>query len=271
MAGQSSHALVTGGASGIGAAAARRLAADGRTIIVTDLEGRAEDGQAVVDQIRAAGNAAEFRDLDVTDGVAIDTVFDEFRSAGASIDVLVTSAGVDTHPASVDRTPLSHLPIEQFEFVLDVNVYGTFGCARRFAADAIDAGRPGSIITIASLAAKKPKGGVYAVSKSAVWMLTRVLAVELGHYGIRANTVAPGLIDTPLLRHRTALRGGMSEVGETLEDYYRTDIDRLPLRRLGTVDEVASVIGFLASEDSSYVTGSIIGPDGGFATIDGGG
>lgn len=265
------HALVTGGASGIGEAAARRLARDGLAVLVTDLDRRSNEGDRVVHDIRAAGGVAEFHSLDVTSDSEITAIFDELRAADRPVDVLVTSAGVDAHPDAVDRTPLSRLPVEQLDFVLDVNLYGTFDCARRFAADAIADGRPGSIITIASLAAKKPKGGVYAVSKSAVWMMTRVLAVELGQYGIRANAVAPGLIDTPMLRHRTLLRGGMSVAGQTIEDYYRVDIERLPLRRIGTVEEVASVIAFLASDDSSYVTGSIIGPDGGFATLEGGG
>jgi NAD(P)-dependent dehydrogenase (short-subunit alcohol dehydrogenase family) len=156
-------------------------------------------------------------------------------------------------------------------YVLDVNLDGTFRCARAFAAHLNAAQQPGSIITLASLAAKKPRGGVYAVSKAAVWMLTRVLATELGPYGIRVNDVAPGLIDTPMLAQRTSLAGGQGTVGSPIEEFYAAEIARLPLRRLGTADEVASVVEFLASDDASYITGSLLSPDGGFATLEAGG
>jgi NAD(P)-dependent dehydrogenase (short-subunit alcohol dehydrogenase family) len=264
-------AVVTGGASGIGAGAARRLAQDGAAVVITDLASSRDRGLAVVEEIRAASGVAEFRPLDVREEGAVAALFDELARQGVVADVLVTSAGVDTHPDAVARVPLAHLPLEHFDFVLDVNLLGTFSCAREFATRAIDASQPAAIVTIASLAAKKPKGGVYAVSKAAVWMLTRVLALELGPYGIRVNTVAPGLIDTPMLRHRTALAGGAGATGDSVEAYYQEDLGRLPLRRAGTVEEVAAVISFLASDQASYVTGAVLGPDGGFAALDGGG
>jgi 2-hydroxycyclohexanecarboxyl-CoA dehydrogenase len=262
-------AVITGGASGIGAAAARRLASDGASVVITDLGGSEQHAQRLVTEITDAGGSAEFLPLDVRDDAAIAALFAGLADDGRPADVLVTSAGVDTHPDATDRLPLAHLPADHFDFVLDVNLLGTFACAREFTVHAL--GRPASIVTIASLAAKKPKGGIYAVSKAAVWMLTRALALELGPHGIRVNTVAPGLIDTPMLQHRTALAGGAGEQGQTIEEYYRDDLSRMPLRRAGTVSEVAAVIAFLASDESSYVTGSCLGPDGGFATLDGGG
>lgn len=262
-------AVITGGASGIGAAAARRLSADAMSVVITDLPASADRGIEIAAEIGSAGGMAEFRPLDVRDDNGIASLFADLAADGRPADVLVTSAGVDTHPDATDRLPLARLPIEQFDFVLNVNLLGTFACAREFVTHAL--GRPASIVTIASLAAKKPKGGVYAVSKAAVWMLTRALAVELGPHGIRVNAVAPGLIDTPMLRHRTALAGGAGEAGQSIEEYYRDDLERIPLRRPGTVEEVAAAIAFLASDESSYVTGACLGPDGGFATIDGGG
>ena len=264
-------AVVTGGASGIGAGAARRLARDGAAVVITDLARSRDGGELVVEEIRTTGGTAEFHALDVRDEAAVGALFERLAQDGTTADVLVTSAGVDTHPDAVARVPLAHLPVDHFDFVLDVNLLGTFSCAREFAIRAIDAGRPASIVTIASLAAKKPKGGVYAVSKAAVWMLTRALALELGPHRIRVNSVAPGLIDTPMLRHRTALAGGAGETGDSVEAYYRDDLSRLPLQRPGTIDEVAAVISFLASDEASYVTGAVLGPDGGFAALDGGG
>jgi NAD(P)-dependent dehydrogenase (short-subunit alcohol dehydrogenase family) len=264
-------AVITGGASGIGAGAARRLARDGAAVVITDLPSAIERGEQLAREIVDAGGVAEFRPLDVRDERAVAELFHGLADARTVADILVTSAGVDTHPDAVDRVPIVHLPAEHFDFVLDVNLLGTFSCAREFATHAIAAPRPASIVTIASLAAKKPKGGVYAVSKAAVWMLSRSLAVELGPHGIRVNTVAPGLIDTPMLRHRTSLAGGAGTTGDSVEAYYHDDLARLPLRRAGTVEEVAAVIAYLASDESSYVTGAILGPDGGFATLDGGG
>jgi len=265
------RAVVTGGASGIGAAVARRLAARGADVILCDLPGQAAAGEDLAAAIRRDGGLARFAVLDVTDEDGVEAVLAEAARDPGEAGILVTSAGVDAHPQARRRVTLAELPPEEWSYVLDVNLYGTFRCARAFAEHLRAAQRPGSIITLASLAAKKPRGGVYAVSKAAVWMLTRVLATELGPYGIRVNSVAPGLIDTPMLARRTSLAGGQGAVGSSVEEFYSAEIARLPLRRLGTADEVASVVAFLASDDSSYLTGSLLSPDGGFATVDAGG
>ncbi len=262
-------AIVTGGASGIGAAVVRELAARGARVAIADLPQLRDDASDIVAAIGA--DRARYLEVDVLDEESIAAGFSEVEQAWATPDLLVTSAGVDSHPAINSRVALHDLTVEQWDFVIDVNLIGTFACCRLFAARASAAGLPATIVTLASLAARKPKGGVYAVSKSAVWMLTRVLAAELGPAGIRVNTVAPGLIDTPMLRRRTSMSGGVGETGRTPADYYASDIDGLALRRLGTVEEVAEVILFLSGDDSSYVTGSLVSPDGGFAMISGGG
>jgi NAD(P)-dependent dehydrogenase (short-subunit alcohol dehydrogenase family) len=264
-------ALITGGASGIGAAVAQRFAAEGAAVYLADLPGQAGAAEEVVASIEASGGRAAFGVLDVTVEEQVTVAFEDAERRFGVVDVLVTSAGVDSHPAVKTRTPLAELPIEHWDFVMDINLMGTFLCARAFARRLTGAGRSGAIVTLASLAAKKPKGGVYSVSKAGVWMLTRVLAEELGPQGIRANSIAPGLIETPMLRRRTELAGGVHAAGAGPQEFYAVDLARLPLRRIGTVDEVASTALFLASDDSSYITGSIVSPDGGFASSSAGG
>lgn len=262
-------AVVTGGASGIGAATVRHLIERGARVGVADLPTRKDEAAGL---IAASGEArAVFLPVDVCDESTIAAAFDDVESRWGVVDLLVTSAGVDSHPSIAERVPMWELTTAQWDFVIDINLIGTLACCREFAGRLRSAGGEGTIVTLASLAARKPKGGVYAVSKAAVWMLTRALATELGPQGIRVNTVAPGLIDTPMLRRRTMLAGGVGEGGTPPEEYYAADIGRLPLRRLGTVDEIAETILLLSGAVTSYVTGSLISPDGGFATVAGGG
>lgn len=262
-------ALVTGGASGIGAAVVAELVRQGARVAIADVMASSED--AAVDVASSETDRVMSVELDVTDDDAVTHAFDAVERRWGVVDLLVTSAGVDSHPAITARVPLHELTPEQWDFVMDVNLVGTFSCCRVFAERLIAASMPGTIVTLSSLAARKPKGGVYSVSKAGVWMLTRVLAAELGPHGIRVNTVAPGLIDTPMLRRRTELAGGIGRRGDDPELYYAADIARLPLRRLGTVDEVADTILYLSGSSSSYITGSLLSPDGGFATVSGGG
>ncbi|MDI1288391.1 MAG: SDR family NAD(P)-dependent oxidoreductase [bacterium] len=264
-------ALISGGASGIGAAVARLFAAEGAAVYIADLHAQREAAESLVERIRTAGGSAASGVLDVTDEDQVEGAFEDAERRLGGVDVLVCSAGVDAHPAATTRTPMTELPPEQWDFVVDINLLGTFLCARSFARRLSRDTTSAAIVTLASLAAKKPKGGVYSVSKSGVWMLTRVLADELGPRGVRANSIAPGLIETPMLRHRTALAGGMHTVGAAPEEFYARDLAQLPLRRIGTVDEVAATALFLACDDSSYITGSILSPDGGFASNSAGG
>ena len=264
-------ALITGGASGIGAAVARRFAAEGAAVFLADLPAQRSAAADVIAAIEASGGVAAFGALDVRHEGQVDNIFAEAEQRFGLVDLLVTSAGVDAHPAATTRTPLAELPLDHWDFVMDINLTGTFLCARVFARRLIAAQRPGAIVTLASLAAKKPKGGVYSISKAGVWMLTRVLAEELGQWGIRANSIAPGLIETPMLRHRTELAGGVHTAKAGPEEFYALDLARLPLRRIGSVDEVAATALFLASDDSSYITGSLVSPDGGFASSSAGG
>ena len=150
--------------------------------------------------------------------------------------------------------PLAEKPLADWKKVLSVNLDGVFITDREVARAMIAAGRGGRIINIASGAAKLPTPGVgeYAVSKAGVWMLTKVLAVELAPYGITANAIGPGFIDTPMTANLKNAEGFMKRL-----------IERVPLGRVGEAVDVANTALFLASEEGRYYTGSILHPDGG--------
>jgi NAD(P)-dependent dehydrogenase (short-subunit alcohol dehydrogenase family) len=191
------------------------------------------------------------------------------------IDVLVTAAGIShadyesgnveselqrlaERGADPDRArQLVDMPLEAWQRVLDVNLTGTFLAVQAAARRMLDQGRGGSIVTIASVAAKHPDAGplAYTVSKSGVWMLTKHAARSLGPAGIRVNAVGPGFIDTNM----TAIIREVPGVVELV-------LANLPLRRIGLPREVADAVLFLASEESSYFTGEILHPDGGYFT-----
>jgi 3-oxoacyl-[acyl-carrier protein] reductase len=131
----------------------------------------------------------------------------------------------------------------------------------------IDAGHGGSMVTLASMASKRPTAGVYSISKAAVWMMTRCMAHELGRFDIRLNAVGPGYIDTDLFRSMVPHDATPDEE----EQFVESRRSQTALRRLGTTEEVAQTILFLLSDESSYFTGSILHPDGGFTSTFGGG
>ncbi|HVQ95385.1 MAG TPA: SDR family NAD(P)-dependent oxidoreductase [Mycobacteriales bacterium] len=234
-------ALVTGGARGIGAAAAAALAAAGATVLVADI--RDADGAAAV---AALGPAAAYLRLDVTDEAAWAAVVDLVRARHQRLDVLVTSAGIAA------PTPLLDLDAGQARAVLDVNVLGTLLGIR--AAAPLMRAYGGSIVTVASVNGFLAPPGLtaYAASKWAVRGLTRSAAVELAPYRIRVNAVCPGSIETPITDG-----GGFDS---TDWDAYARSI---PLGRRGTAADVAAAIRYLAGDASSYVTGTDLVVDGG--------
>lgn len=249
-------ALITGGGSGIGRATALRFAQEGAAVCCADrnLEGAA----AVVHEVEAAGGRAIAVEVDTADEAACDQMVAACVNAFGAVDILVAAAGIGSALAPgepIPQAPVSVLdvPIERFRRVIEVNFFGVLFSDRAVARWQRGAGRPGSIINLASVAARLPlPGGAYSVSKAGVWMLTKVLATELAPLGIRVNAIGPGYIDTPMT-------AGMQED----EGRLRMILSRTPMGRLGVADEIASTALFLASDESSYFTGELLHPAGG--------
>lgn len=252
-------ALVTGGASGIGAACCRLMAEEGASIVVVDRSDAADRAAAVVAQAEAAGAPARFEPADVTEPGAVAAVVARTAAALGVPDAVVAAAGVSRHPDQADLGDLLRLDPTHWDFVLRVNLTGVFLSIREAAAAMVDAGIPGTVVTLASVAAKIPTAGAYSVSKAGVAMLTRALAVELAPHGIRVNAVGPGYIRTPMLDDVAAKRRG-SEGVSWLEERS----SKVPLGRLGTPEDVAKTVVFLSSEESAYLTGGMLHPDGGY-------
>jgi 2-hydroxycyclohexanecarboxyl-CoA dehydrogenase len=238
-------ALVTGGASGIGAAVARRLAAEGADVTIGDLN--LEGATEVAGEI--SGLAVE---LDVTDlGSAQAAV----ASAGPPIDILINNAGTDEFGFFTQTTP------EQWEKVIAVNLKGVLNCTHAALPGMQEAGY-GRIVSIASEAGRVGSKGsaVYSAAKGGVIAFTKVMAREGARYGVTANAIAPGPIETPLLMQA-------KEFGEIGEKIIETMKAGTQLRRLGQPEEVAAAVAFLSSDDSSYVTGECIGVSGGMGMV----
>jgi 2-hydroxycyclohexanecarboxyl-CoA dehydrogenase len=238
-------ALVTGGASGIGAAIARRLAAEGADVTIGDLnlEGAAE----VAGEI--SGLSIE---LDVTDLGSAQAAVD---SAGPPIDILINNAGTDEFGFFSQTTP------EQWEKVIAVNLKGVLNCTYAALPGMQEAGY-GRIVNIASEAGRVGSKGsaVYSAAKGGVIAFTKVMAREGARFAITANAIAPGPIETPLLMQAREL----GEIGEKVIETMKAGTQ---LRRLGQPEEVAAAVAFLASDDASYVTGETLGVSGGLGMV----
>ncbi len=236
-------ALVTGGASGIGAATARRLAAEGAHVVVADLD---EAGaRAVAGEIDGAAVR-----MDVADAASV-------RAAVAGlgpIDVLVNNAGTDRFGFFVNTDEA------QWDHVLGVNLRGTIAVTHAVLPGMQERGR-GAIVNVSSEAGRVGSQGsaVYSAAKAGVIGFTRAIALEAARFGVRVNAVAPGPIDTPLLN---AAPEQLGELGERLKAGM---IAATALRRIGRPDEVAATIVFLASDDASFVTGQTINVSGGLS------
>lgn len=237
-------ALVTGGASGIGAAIAARLAGEGAEVWVGDVD--VEGAQGVAGQI--AGHALE---LDVTDRDSAQAAVD----AVGDLDVLVNNAGTDEFGFFVYTSP------EQWQRVLAVNLGGVLNCTHA-ALPVMQKAGYGRIVNISSEAGRVGSKGsaVYSAAKGGIIAFTKTIAREGARYGVTANAIAPGPIETPLLM-------GAKEFGEIGEKLIETMKEATQMKRLGQPDEVAAAVAFLASDDAAYVTGETLGVSGGLGMV----
>lgn len=237
-------AIVTGGSRGIGLAVVTALHELGARVVVADVLDDA--GREAADGF--ADGRVEYGHLDVTDTAAVERFFADVVARHGRLDVLVTSAGIANHQSSLE------LDAEGWRRVLDVNATGTFWCLRESARHMREHG--GSIVAIGSMSgeiANAPqRQAAYNASKGAVHLAVRSLAIEFAQENVRVNAVAPGYVGTDLTRH------GVPD--EWWDDWVR----RTPIGRLGSPEEVASVVAFLASDAASYMTGSVVVADGGY-------
>lgn len=239
-------AIVTGGASGIGGAISRRLAADGAQVAIFDVNAdAAKDTAAAIEKTggRAIGVA-----VDVGDRAAIDTGLDEVRTRLGAPTILVNSAGI------TQAGPFLEITAESWQRVLAINLTGTFDCCQAVLPGMIEAGW-GRIVNISSSSVHSGSRGMaaYVASKSGVVGLTKTLALEFAARGITVNTIPPGFIDTPMLR-QSAAAGQFSVEDQTA---------RTPVGRIGTPEDIAAACAFLVSEEAGYITGQILGVNGG--------
>ena len=242
-------ALVTGGGSGIGRATALLLAEEGARVAVVDLD--SARASAVADEITGAGGRAVVVRGDVSTDGSAEAIVQQVLEGLGRVDVLVNSAGLGANRR------LAEITDDFVEQIFSVNLKGSLFMAKH-ASNAMIKSGGGAIVNIASATATRPRPDmpVYVATKGGVVSLTRSLAIDLAQYGIRANCVSPGSTDTPMLnRHYSTM--------DDSDDRRGRNIEAVPLKREGQPREIGSVILFLASDESSYVTGQVIGVDGG--------
>jgi 2-hydroxycyclohexanecarboxyl-CoA dehydrogenase len=240
-------AVVTGAGSGIGLGIADRLAADGLAVALLDLDG---DGVAkAAAELTANGHTALAHELDVADRDATERAYAAVRRDLGPITVVVTSAGIEAFDPVLDITQA------KWDRIVAVNLTGTFSSVQQAIPDMLAAGW-GRIVTISSSSAQSgaPNMAHYVASKGGVIGLTKAFARELASHGITANTIPPTIVDTPMAR-----KGAESGNVPSIEVLGRM----VPTGRAGTPDDIAAACSYLCSDEASYITGQVIGVNGG--------
>ncbi len=240
-------AIITGSSQGIGRGIAERFAREGANIVINYI-GNKEMADEVKSVVEAFGARAITVRGDVSKIADIEALFEAAINEFGSVDILVNNAGVERH------APFQDVSESDYDFVMNVNVKGSFFGSQAMARHLIETKRRGKIVNISSVHEDLPFPNftAYCVSKGGVRMLTRNLAVELGQYGINVNNIAPGAIETPINRNL---------LNDPMKLQYL--LGQIPLNRLGQTEDVAGVAVFLASDEADYVTGSTFFVDGG--------
>jgi NAD(P)-dependent dehydrogenase (short-subunit alcohol dehydrogenase family) len=241
--------VVTGAGSGIGKAIAERLAEEGGKVLCVDLNG--DTVAAVVAGIQKTGGMATAVAADVSDRVQVDAFIAQCVAEYGQIDVLVNNAGVNIPGV------FHEVPDAVIDKTLDVNVKGAMYGSRAAIPHMLKSGK-GSIVNIASVngLVSEPFLAVYSASKGAVVMLTRGIALDYAKQGIRCNAICPGWVDTPINYAHAEMLGGLQKVYDSIDSFQ-------PIGRPGEPREIAHLALFLASDEASFLTGSIIAADGG--------
>jgi 2-dehydro-3-deoxy-L-rhamnonate dehydrogenase (NAD+) len=237
-------AVITGGASGIGLHAARRFIAEGGKVLLWDM-----NSERVAAACRELGASASGATVNVADPDAVEAAAGAAETSLGKIDILVCSAGI----AGLNKNVVDY-PTDEWRRVLDINLNGLFYCNRAIARRMI-AKSYGRIVNVASIAGKEgnPTASAYSASKAGVVGLTKSLGKELAKSGVTVNAITPATVDTPIL----------AQVAQAHIDYM---LSKIPMGRFGTVDEIASIITWLASEECSFSTGAVFDISGGRAT-----
>jgi 3-oxoacyl-[acyl-carrier protein] reductase len=240
-------AVVTGASKGIGAAIAERLAADGASVAINYATSK-EDAEALAERIRGNGGKAKAIYADIGNPSQARAFVDAAVKEFGRLDILVNNAG-KFHIGPIGTVDEADVR-SQFAVNVDGPIFATQAAASHFSTEG------GRVINVSSIAATHPLPGlsVYSATKAALDALTRVWAAELGPRGVTVNAVAPGLVDTAMLRAATARMG---------EEAVKGMVARTPLGRLGTTSDVADVVAFLASPDARWVTGQVVEASGG--------
>jgi glucose 1-dehydrogenase len=240
-------AIVTGASSGIGKAIAIRLATEGADVLI-DYVGHPEGAQDTLDKVQAAGGKGIIYQCDITKPDEVKNMVDEAWSQLGGCDILVNNAGVEK------RAPFLEVIEADYDLVLDTNLKAAFFLTQAVCQRLAAAKKPGRIINVSSVHEDMvfPNFASYCAAKGGIRMLMRDLAMELGPLGITVNNVAPGAIATPINDNLLADKPELAAL-----------INNIPLGRLGTADDVAGVVAFLASDEGAYVTGSTYFVDGG--------
>jgi 3-oxoacyl-[acyl-carrier protein] reductase len=241
---ESRTAVVTGAAQGIGAAIAQRLAADGHKVAVLDLS--AEAAQATVDAISAAGGTALAVGADVSDASAVEAAFAQIVEELGAPTILVNNAGI------IRDNLLFKMTVEEWDLVMAVHLRGAFLTTKAAQKHMIEAGF-GRIINLSSISALGNRGQVnYSAAKAGIQGFTKTLALELGKFGVTANVVGPGFIETPMTA-ATAER-----IGVPFDQFIEAVAKETPVGRVGQPEDIAHAVSFFASEDAGYVTGQVL-------------
>lgn len=244
-------AVVTGGAGGIGEAVCRDLAASGMRVVVADIDGAGAQRVA-----RSLGAAHEARTLDVADEAAVGELFDAVETAHGPVSVLVCVAGILILPGG-ERPLIKDMAVDTWERSFAVNTRGAFLCSREYLRrrEALPV-RDGRVVFFGSVAAQLGgyrSSAAYIGAKAAVHGYAKAFAREAAHLGITSNVIAPGLIDTDMLRSTVTSSGALAAAAQNI-----------PLGRVGTVDDVAAAVSYLVSPAAAYITGNVIDVNGGY-------